>query len=98
MKIGKFDIGTQGDAKATPIVPQVWANVWYINSERLEDPDGMTLVGPEEWLDHSRPYPTEEMAEQGAIELLQDANGGCSQCVLLILFGDIAFLRSERLE
>jgi hypothetical protein len=90
--------GKKADAKPTPIVPQVWAIVWYLNSDRIADPEGMTLVGPEEWLDHSRLFPTEEMAEQAALNILSDANGGCVECLLLILFGHIAFLRCERLE
>lgn len=87
----KFDV--KSDTKPTPIKPQVWANIFYIDPVRSAPGDGMIKVGPDEWMDADR-FPTEELAEQAG----RDAGKCCLACMLQIIFGMVVYLRSERLE
>lgn len=81
------------DTKPTPIKPQVWGCVYWIDEEQITPGESLTKVGPGEYMSDKR-FPTEELVDEHGLRW-QDH---CMSCFLKFLFGQVKYLRAERLE
>lgn len=81
------------DTKPTPIVPQVWQCVYFIDPNIMPGP-ALVRVGPDEYLDTGNNFPTEEIADENGLAAMHH----CLSCWLKCIFGHIGYLRAERIE
>lgn len=89
----KISAEKKAGTKPTPIVPQVWGNVWRIDVRHTKPGEGLVEIGPDEYLSPER-YPTEEMAEAKA----EEAMNHCFTCVLRFWLGHVVYVGPMRLE